>query len=63
MARGSMACGVVAVAIGLAAWGPRVIDAGGTTGGRGRGRRAGAGPRRAVHIGRLLELSARRHAC
>jgi hypothetical protein len=33
MARGSMACGVAAVAIGLAAWGPRVIDAGGTGGG------------------------------
>jgi hypothetical protein len=32
MARKSNAWGVAAVAIGLAAWGPRVIDAGGTTG-------------------------------
>ncbi len=32
MARRSRAWGVAAVAIGLAAWGPRVIDAGGTTG-------------------------------
>ena len=32
MARRSMACGVAAVAVGLAAWGPRVINAGGTGG-------------------------------
>jgi len=32
MARGSMACGVALVAVGLAASGPRVIDAGGTGG-------------------------------
>ena len=32
MARGSMACGVAVVAVGLAAFGPRVIDAGGTGG-------------------------------
>jgi hypothetical protein len=36
MVRRSRAWGVAAVAIGLAAWGPRVIDAGGTTGAPGR---------------------------